>query len=237
MRILILALPFMGVEQIGSAISVSKGSNFISDPMNLDIYGSFIRHYYHNGDEIVYQEGATDRPYIFGNEVADNTVMTHYVGINSLPNLLNESDFIDKLSEKFDKVVAFKSNNLETHWKRWCTAKSKYTIDNTQHRHFLKQHIGFDIYQDSYYDQEIVDKMVSANDTLNAYINRTGIKSVLVQDIARQTAEEEGIDTEVLTNKMTALDIGLGPIGILDGKGNVYCEKLWSVLRGGITQY
>ena len=48
MRILILSVPFLGVEEIGKAISLDLGyTNFVSDPMNLDFYGTTIRHYYH----------------------------------------------------------------------------------------------------------------------------------------------------------------------------------------------
>ena len=234
MRILILAIPFMGVDEIGKAIAREKEYDFISDPMNLDYYGTFNRHYYHDGNSMVYVEGPIPRPYIFGNSVPDNTIMTHYVGNNKLPNNLNESDFIDQLAVNFDKVIAFKSNNLEIHWKRWCSVASTFTVDNSTKHHYLKLNGGSAVYQDSHYNQELVDKIVNGHNVLEAYITRTSINSVLISDIQRQTAEEEAIDIEVITNKLAALDINIGPVGQLDANDEVYNARLWASLRGSI---
>jgi hypothetical protein len=109
MRILILSLPFHGIEEIGKAIARDTDKTFISDPMNLDYYGQGIRHYYHNGDEIVYQEGGIERPYIFDNDVPNNTIITHYVGMNKLPNLYTEVEFLDAWAPKLDTIVGIKS--------------------------------------------------------------------------------------------------------------------------------
>jgi len=236
MRILILAIPFMGVEEIGKAIAREKEYDFISDPMNLDYYGTFTRYYYHDGNSMVYKEGAIERPYIFGNSVPDNTIMTHYVGNNKLPKNLNESDFIDQLSVHFDKVVAFKSNNLEKHWKHWCAIEQTYYVNRADSKHYLKLNGASAEYQDSHYNQELVDKIVNGHNILETYIAENGINSVLIQDIARQDAVSEEIDVEIITNKLAALGINIGPVGMVDANGEVYNARLLATLRGNIIQ-
>ena len=234
MRILILAIPFMGVDEIGKAIAREKEYDFISDPMNLDYYGTFNRHYYHDGNSVVYVEGPIPRPYIFDNSVPDNTIMTHYVGSHKLPKNLNESDFIDQLSVHFDKVVAFTSNNLERNWKTWCAVEQTYIVDSAPYKQHLRLNGASEEYKDSYYNQELVDKIVNGHNILETYIAENGINSVLIQDIARQDAISEEIDVEIITNKLAVLGINIGPVGMLDANEEVYNARLWATLRGNI---
>ena len=236
MRILILAIPFMGIEEIGKAIAREKEYDFISDPMNLDFYGMFTRYYYNDGNSMVYMEGPIQRPYIFGNSVPDNTIMTHYVGCNKLPKNLNESDFIDQLSVHFDKVIAFTSNNLEKNWKTWCAVEQTYTIDSATYKQHLRLNGASAEYKDSYYNQELVDKIVNGHNVLEAYIASNKINSVLIQDRARQDSVSEEIDVEIITNKLAVLDINIGPVGMLDANEEVYNARLWATLRGNTLQ-
>lgn len=238
MRILILSLPFMGMDKLGKAIARDKGYEFIADPMNLDYYGTFTRYYYHDGNSMVYKEGGVIRPYIFGEDVPDGTIMTHYVGANKLPKNLDENGFIDQLSVQFDRVVAFKSNNLETHWKRWCAAVQSYKVNNNFKNHFLKLNAAHLTYQDSDYNQELVDKIINGHDALEAYVNRSGISSIVIQDIQRQTPTEEAIEVDVITNELAKLNISIGSVGEVDAEGNVTNERIWSALRGdNVNQY
>jgi hypothetical protein len=236
MRILILAIPFMGVDEIGKAIAREKEYDFISDPMNLDYYGTFNRHYYHDGNSVVYVEGPIPRPYIFDNSVPDNTIMTHYVGSHKLPKNLNESDFIDQLSVHFDKVVAFTSNNLERQWKAWCAVEQTFTVNRGDFKHYKKLNGASEVYQDSHYNQELVDKIVNGHNILETYIAENGINSVLIQDIARQDAVSEEIDVEIITNKLAVLGINIGPVGMIDANDEVYNARLLATLRGNIIQ-
>mgnify|MGYP003624821220 FL=1 len=238
MRILILSVPFLGVEEIGKAISLDLGyTNFVSDPMNLDFYGTTIRHYYHNGDEIVYMEGGIERPYIYPNDVPDNSVFTHYVGHNKLPGNLTEDEFLSQWGAKFDKIVAIKSNNLEIGWKRWCSSGAQEDNNNVQFEMYHKQHCGKYLYEDSHFDQAIVDKLTTQHTLLENYILSTGITAINAQDIVRQLVGDEAISGEELTLEFNKLNIGLGDIGTVDENGDVNNLYLWMVTRGGLLSY
>ena len=87
-------------------------------------------------------------------------------------------------------------------------------------------------YQDSDYNQELVDKIINGHDALEAYVDGSGISSIVIQDIQRQTATEEVIEVDVITNELAKLNIGIGYVGKVDAEGNVTNERIWSALRG-----
>jgi hypothetical protein len=235
MRILILSLPFHGIEEIGKAIARDTDKTFISDPMNLDYYGQGIRHYYHNGDEIVYQEGGIERPYIFDNDVPNNTIITHYVGMNKLPNLYTEVEFLDAWAPKFDTIVGIKSTNLERAGKRWMAADSQENMGNIQYKMYHRQHCNEYQYEDGMYDQAIVDKLTSASNTLDSYLSLKGYSQINVQDITRQDAEDIALEEVNISAEYKKLNIGVD--GLFHSDGSVKHERIWSTTNGGWCYY
>ena len=235
MRILILSLPFHGIEEIGKAIARDTDKAFISDPMNLDYYGQGIRHYYHNGDEIVYQEGGIERPYIFNNDVPNDTIITHYVGMNKLPNLYTEAEFLDAWSVQFDTIVGIKSTNLELAWKRWLASDSQENMGNLQYKMYHRQHCNNYQYEDAMYDQAVVDKLEAASNTLDNYLSVKGLSQINVQDITRQNAGDEPLEEVNISTEYRRLNIGVD--GLFNSDGSVKHERIWASANGGFCYY
>lgn len=146
MKILFLTYQFCEAQQIAEAFAKDLGYTFIEDPMSLIfskkkyVAVKVADDHQHNQHEI-----NRERPYIFPNNVPDNTIMTHNVKTHKLPGNRTEEQFLAELMPKFDKVITIRRNDYTLSWKLKCLAERLILHNSSTWREFMYHDIGFHI--------------------------------------------------------------------------------------------
>lgn len=146
MKILFLTYQFCEAQQIAGALANDLGYTFIEDPMSL-IFSKkryvalkVADDHQHNQHEI-----DRKRPYIFPNDVPDNTIVTHNVKTHKLPGNRTEDQFLAELMPKFDKVIIIRRKDYTLSWKLKCVAERLILHNSSTWREFMYHDIGFHI--------------------------------------------------------------------------------------------
>lgn len=216
MKILVLSYPYHGAYGLCSSIAGGLNYSFIDDPMDLEWHGATQFAGQHDPDTGIIEkvEYQNPRPYIFNNDIPDNSIFLHYVKWHNLPGNKSEEEFLGEWVDKFDRIIALRSNNLEKNWKRWCAWKNQPHENNSHWVRHLKLNCDFYDYKDSYYDQTCVDKITDADTFLESYINtNSNVVSSIIQNMQKQEATENNKDYDDITSELEKWDIGLGFIG------------------------
>jgi len=186
MKKLFLAVPFSGVDRFVGALAEETICRHDSDPMQQ--FGKMEKtHVWVNRASGMYvhpSEGHSP------SDIPDRTFMTHMVGIHNLPHNLTESEFMYQLKEKFDTTICMVPRNIEDNWKFPCVLQAKYKdapgVNNLGFQKFLREQRGALLYdyEDSMYDQSIVDKITNSYNVLNAFATGTsGVSIIHPEDI------------------------------------------------------
>lgn len=208
MKILILSYPYHGAYNLCEAISYSLGYTFINDPMDLNYHGASG---VYEGNEYVHP-----RPYIFPNDVPNNSLTLHFVKWHQLPGNRTETQFLEDWN-LFNKVISIRSNNLETNWKTYCASKAAALENNIEWERYAQMNSFYGDYKDSHYDQACVDKITAADSFLASYASENDITETIIQDIQKQSAAENNKNPEVLNNEFERWNIGVPWIGYRNG--------------------
>lgn len=225
MKILVLSYPYHGAYSLCEEISKSLGYTFVNDPMDLNYHGASGRY------DVEYTH---PRPYVFPNDVPNNSLTLHFVKWHRLPGNRTETQFLQDW-DLFNKVISIRSNNLETNWKTYCAAKAAVLEDNIEWERYAQMNSFYGDYEDSHYDQACVDKITAADSFLASYASENGITETIIQDIQKQSAAENNKNPEVLNNEFARWNIGLPWIGFRNGAWEN--QEIYETLMGWGNRY
>ena len=207
MKVLFLAIPFSGVDSFADTLAQETICRYDSDPMK-QYDGMPLSKVWNERNKGMYVHPQNNHSY---SDIPDRTFMTHMVGIHPLPYNLTEQDFMDQLKQKFDTVICMVPRNIETNWKRWCAINAINSdlpgFSNMEVKESIYKSCGENLYryEDSMYDQDIVDKITNSYNELNQFANEnSGIRIVHPEDI---------IGTEI-ENRIEVLNTEIGQWGI-----------------------
>lgn len=220
MKILFLTYQFCGATQLAEGLAKDLGYTFIEDPMSL-IFSKKRYIAVKNGDDeqSTQQEIDRERPYIFPNDVPNNTIVTHNVKTHKLPGNRTEDQFLAEFEPKFDKVIIIRRNDVEMSWKLKCVAERMILHNSSTWREFMYHDIGFhidriiladrneeadvDLWDDSWIDNDIKNSITNAHIWLDNY-GRDNNKIVsYTEDLTYNYNTESGPSIEQLNTEIS----------------------------------
>jgi hypothetical protein len=195
MKLLIISQPYCGATTLGESLAVDLNHKFLQNPLDHEfpkkgaVYTEdqvkteydYPRGFHPmNGDD-PWQNSHTG--YNFPDDVAFNTIITHFVNWHKLPNSYSEIDFLNVWMPKFDHVLIVKAGDIEFNWKSHCAALAQPHEKNFWWKKHLFESQVFD-YEDSHFDQTIKDKHETANNFLtNFIIDNPSIASTTIDEL------------------------------------------------------
>jgi len=220
MKILFLTYQFCRATQLAEGLAKDLGYTFIEDPMSL-IFSKKRYNAIKNGDDEQSNQHEIDRerPYIFPNDVPDNTIVTHNVKTHKLPGNRTEDQFLAEFEPKFDKVIIIRRNDVGMSWKLKCVAERLILHNSSTWREFIYHDIGahvdrivladrneeadVDLWDETWVDEDIKNQITQAHIWLDNY-GRDNNKIVsYTEDLTYNYTTESGPSIEQLNTEIS----------------------------------
>ncbi len=200
MKILLLTYPYHSVHYFGKTLAQVMNYDFIQDPMDISL--SISSSYW---EEDGYHEGVRPRPYIFPDNINDNTIVTHNVKWHKLPGNRTENTFLNDWTGSFDKVIALTTNDLSSSAEVYFTTDYYTNVNNTAYKEFIRNNSGYYrnnlAYQDdiNVWDDAKLNKLEECHEFLDNYILYNNITSSVTDDFIGTHITKDHINSVVNT--------------------------------------